>query len=111
MQKGEPKGYFFNIFADMGRTGVHCVSVLRSFGTMPKNNVFRSFKNLVKIFKNLPWDAQGSILSLQGSGKWCIFGQEVPGDASRARTSKEKNDRGAAGGGSDTPWAVGPATL
>ena len=38
-----------------------------------------------------------------------IFGQEVPGTASRARTSKEKNDRGAVGAGSDTPWAVGLA--
>jgi hypothetical protein len=38
-----------------------------------------------------------------------IFGRRVPGAASRARTSKEKNDRGEVGGGSDTPWADGPA--
>ena len=44
-------------------------------------------------------------------GEGCIFGQEVPGAASRARTSKEKNDRGAVGAGSDTPWADGPANF
>ena len=54
---------------------------------------------------NLSWDTQGSTFSLQGSGGWCIFGQEVPGVAARARTSKEKTDREAVGTGSDAPGA------
>ena len=81
------------------------------FGAIGKSVFFRSAKNRLKIFKNRPWGAQGSILALRPVGPWCIFGQEVPGAASRARTSKEKNDRGAAGGGSDTPGADGPANF
>ena len=33
----------------------------------------------------------------------------MPQGPPRAGTSKLKNDRGAVGAGSDTPWAVGPA--
>ena len=40
-----------------------------------------------------------------------FLARRVPGAASRARTSKEKNDRGAVGARSDTPWAVGLANF
>ena len=36
---------------------------------------------------------------------------EVQGAASRARLVITNYDRGAVGGGSDTPWAIGPANF
>jgi hypothetical protein len=55
--------------------------------------------------------AQGPILSFRRIAKGAIFGQEVPGAASRARLVITNYDRGAVGGGSDTPWAIGPANF
>ena len=76
-----------------------------------KNMFFWSAKNRLKKIKNRPRGAQGPILAQRPVAKHTIFGQEVPGAASRARTSKQIIDRGAIGAGSDTPWAKGPANL
>ena len=79
------------------------------FGPCRKKHVFsigqETTKNNYKSTKMIPRADFVVLTDRQGS----IFGQEVPGAALRARTSEQKNDRGAVGGGSDTLWAIGPA--
>ena len=68
-------------------------------GESKKRHFFDVAPGVEKVSQNRPSGAQGSILVLRVDGALCIFGQEVPGAASRARTGKEKNARGAIGAG------------
>ena len=110
-KKGSQKSSKSDPKRPLGRQGSIYSSILSIWAPVEKNMFFRSAKKRPKIIKNRPKCAQGPILSFCRIAEGAIFGQEVPGAASRARTSKQKNDRGAVGGGSDTPWAVGPANL
>ena len=80
-------------------------------GESEKRNFFDVAPGVEKVGQNRPLGAQGSKKALRLLRKCDSLARRVPGAASRARTSKEKNDRGAAGAGSDTPWAVGPANF
>ena len=57
-----------------------------------------------------PWSPKGRFLR-PGFYATGPFLARMPQGPPRAGTSKPKNDRGAVGAGSDTPWAVGPANL
>ena len=78
-----------------------------------KNCVFsrgkRTTKNPEKWNQNAPRADFVAPGDRQPVGAWCIFGQEVPGAASRARYGVVK--QWVIGAGSDTPWAAGPANL
>ena len=54
----------------------------------PKNIFFWSAKNPLHI-----WGAQGSIYRSRAAASGAFWAKRVPGAASRARTSGEKNDR------------------
>ena len=91
------------------RLGSIYSSFLCISGDVEKKWFFEVVPGRPKKRKIEPCGAQGSILSprviAKGSPSAPFWARRVPGAASRARTSEEKNDRGAIGGGSDTPWA------